>query len=138
MKNLIIFAFLALSALPIRGQEPSLIFARIIKDTPDTVWSEVRIWKKMQNGESLMKSKRFYDQTLFSLAPGEYVFQYLISDSTLFTDAITLEEEPSTVIMNILLKPGSLKDFDFSRAIMVDPMLYDFVNQRYKCTYIEF
>jgi hypothetical protein len=92
----------------------------------------------MQTGESLMQSKRFYDQTLFSLAPGEYVFQYLISDSALFTDAITLEEEPTTVIMNILLKPGSLRDFDFSRAIMVDPMLYDFVNQRYRCTYIEF
>lgn len=138
MKNIVTALVLALSALTGKGQDPSLIFARIIKDTPDTVWSEVRIWKKAQNGESAMKSKRFHNQTLFSLAPGEYVIEYAVSDSVLFVDELTLEDEPSTVIMNVLLKPGSLHDFDFSKVIAADPILYDFVDLRYRHTYIEF
>lgn len=136
MKKLVIFLTLFLSSVNICGQKPSLIFARILKDSPDTVWCDVSISKKMEDGTYKVKTKRFHDQMMVSLDQGEYIFQYFVCDRLLFVDRLKLEDEAQTAIMNILLRPEKLADFDFSRVIYSDPILYDFVDHRY--SYIEF
>lgn len=136
MKKLALILALVLSSLSTLGQKPSLIFARILKDSPDTVWCDVNIYKKMKDGTYQVKTKRFHDQMMVSLDQGEYIFQYFVCDRVLFTDQLKLEDEAQTAIMNILLRPEKLAEFDFSRAIYSDPILYDFVDRRY--SHIEF
>lgn len=136
MKKLALILTLVLSSLSTLGQEPALVFSRFIKDTPDTVWCDLHIWKKMGDGTYVIKTKRFHDQTMLSLNRGEYVFQYWVCDNVVFTDQLVLRDDAETVIMNILLKPETLARFDFSRAVYADPILYDFIGRRY--SYIEF
>ena len=136
MKKLAFACILALVCTVVRGQDPSLIFARFIKDSPDTVWCNLNVWKKVDSEEYIVKTKRFHDQTMLSLDKGEYVFEYIVCDSGIFVDRLVLNGAAETVIMNILLEPTPLEKFDFSKVISADPILYEFINRRF--VYMEF
>lgn len=136
MKRLILSIALVAMSLIGYGQELSLIFSRVIKETPDTVWCELKVWQKGPDGFYSLRSKEFADQMMISLAPGEYFLEYSACDSILYCDQLVLNEEPSTIIFNLLLEPTPLTTFDFSRAIFVTPEIYYFVNR--KEVYMEF
>jgi|JI9StandDraft_1071089.scaffolds.fasta_scaffold71390_2 hypothetical protein len=136
MKRLLFVLTVLLFSVISNGQEPSLIFSRIVKETPDTVFCTLAIWQKGLDGTYEVKKKEFADQTMISLSSGEYVLQYSTCDSILFIQTLKLDDEPATVILNLILESTSFATFDFSRAVFVSPEIYNFVNR--KEVYIEF
>jgi hypothetical protein len=119
------------------AQDRETIYSRFIKETEDTLWCDMVIWKKTTEADYVFRELKFYNQSMVSVPPGEYVLQYFIDGREVYQDRLEISENESIIILNILEKPMPLQDFDFGKAIYLSVESF-FLARDQRVTYIEF
>lgn len=133
----ILFFLLLLWGFTLSAQDQSVVYSRLIKGSQDTVWCDLFIWKKLNEDTFVYKIFNFYNQDMISLDSGTYIFQYIVGENEIFVEKLKLEKE-SIVVLNVLVEPTPLRDFNFSEVIYLRPEEFDIAISRKRITYIEF
>lgn len=116
----------------------SVVFGNIIKENPsDTIDGKLVVYKQVDDSTYLFKEKRFRNQSMVSLDIGEYIFAYYFSNNS-FVEKVSIKDEESVVIMNILENPMALSEFKFSNAIYLSSEMVDLAVQKRRYIYMDF
>ena len=135
IKTLAVFVFLMLS---ITSFSQSVVFGNIIKENPkDTIEGNLVVYKQIDDSTYIFKEKRFRNQSMVSLDPGEYVFAYYSSNSS-FIEKVSIHDDESVIIMNILETPTSMSEFKFSKVIFLSSEMIELAVQSRRYVYMEF
>ncbi len=124
--------------MPKNSNSQSIVYSSIINESGrDTILGELVIYKHVSDSTYLIRTKKFKNQSMVSLDPGEYIMCYYFDDRS-FIDIVRIYDGESIIIINILEKPVSLVDFDFLKAIQPTPGLTDLMIGKKMEVYIEF
>ena len=121
----------------LNAQEQSVVYSRLLRGSQDTVWCDLFIWKQVSEDAFTYRIFNFYNQDMISLDSGTYIFQYIVGEKEVFVEKLRLEKE-SVVVLNILVEPTPLGDFDFSKVIYLKPEEFEIAIDRKRVIYIEF
>jgi hypothetical protein len=116
----------------------SIVFGHIIKENPsDTLNGNLTVYKQNSDSTFIVKEKKFRNESMVSLDPGEYIFKYEFSGQV-FIDKVSIHDTESIIIMNILEKSLLLSEFDFSKAVYISLEMIDLAIMNRKDSYMEF
>ncbi len=135
-KLYIIVALIFGMFIPKLTMSQSVIYSNIISDN-DTIVGELVVYKQVSDSTYMTRTKKFRNQSMISLDPGNYILCYYFNDKS-FIDNVTILGNESVIVMNILDDQISLNDFNFSDAIEITPGVVELMLLRKKSVYIEF
>lgn len=135
MRTLILLLFILTGLI---GRSQSVVFGNIIRENPnDTILGKLTIYKALDDSTYLFREKQFRNQSMVSLDTGEYIFQFQFKDRE-FIERLTIHDEESIVIYNILEKPMSLDVFKFKDAIFLSSEIVELATRNRKFVYVDF
>lgn len=116
----------------------SVVFGNIVKeDSTSIVEGKLIIYKQLNDSTYIIREKKFVNQSMVSLDPGEYIFSYHFSEKN-FVEKISIKDNESVIVLNILENPMRLSDFDLSNAIFLTIGMADLALLNRQTIYIEF
>lgn len=133
----IITTLLFLLSFSIFSQKQSIIYSNLINKHQDTVWCDLFVWKHHPDNNYSHRVFRFYNQSMIALDTGTYTMQYVINNSSVFNEEITLNEE-SVIILNIPETRVPLSTFDFAEVVALKPEEFELAIDRRKIIFVEF
>lgn len=135
LKTLTVSVFFLISGISF---SQSVVFGNIIKENPsDTIDGKLVVYKQIDDSTYLFKEKRFRNQSMVSLDIGEYIFAYYFANNS-FVEKVSIKDEESVVIMNILENPMTLSEFNFSNVIYLSSEMVDLAVQKRRYIYMDF